>query len=99
MVHLGRAIYGIPGVAVASTLSTLRDGLAAALTLDRPTLRDRFLTRVLRRDHVWCAAESPDRNGLLGLMQTIERVLRERAPHGGKIVYRAGPAWPLAAAR
>ncbi len=95
VVHLGRAIYGVRGVAVGATLATLRDGLTTALSMERPSLRERFLTRVLRRDHVWCAAESPDRNGLHGLMQTIERLLQARAPHGGRIVYRPGPVWPL----
>jgi hypothetical protein len=99
VVHLGRAIYGVRGVAVASTRATLADGLRTALSKERPSLRERFLTRILRRDHVWCASDSPDRNGLHGLMATIERMLAERTPYGGRIVYRPGPVWPLAAIR
>ena len=76
VVHLGRAIYGIPGVAVAARASDLADALRAAIADERPSLRERFLTKILRRDHIWCASQSPDRNGLNGLMQRVERMAK-----------------------
>lgn len=97
VVHLGRALYGVPGVAVAGRLETLAATLARALTEERPTLRERFLTRVLQREHIWCSAQRPDRNGLNGIMLRLERAAKH--PTGSSpLAYRAGPSWPLAAA-
>src|SRR5690606_40719628 len=59
-------IWGVSGVATPSTLGALPEALARALRDERPSLRDRCLTRLLRQDHVWCDRDAPDRNGLLG---------------------------------
>ncbi|HLU40632.1 MAG TPA: hypothetical protein VK081_14700, partial [Planctomycetota bacterium] len=62
VVHLGRAVWGVSGVATPSTLGALPEALARALRDERPSLRDRCLTRLLRQDHVWCDRDAPDRN-------------------------------------
>src|SRR5690606_14125385 len=97
VVHLGRAVWGVSGVATPSTLGALPEALARALRDERPSLRDRCLTRLLRQDHVWCDRDAPDRNGLLGLLQRIERACGHHAGRGDRVVYRPGPAWPLGA--
>ncbi|MEZ5964480.1 MAG: hypothetical protein R3F56_11590 [Planctomycetota bacterium] len=97
VVHLGRAPYGVPGVARLAKLEELNPALVDALEHDRPSLRERFLTRILKRDHVWCSAQRPDRNGLNGIMLRLEHLAGARG--GNPIAYHPGPAWPLAAAR
>jgi hypothetical protein len=96
VVCLGRAIYGVPGVALRTDLPGLPDALASAVQRERPALRERFLTRMLQRDHLWCASAAPDRNGLNGVLQAIERAI---GSHAGAptLTYRAGPSWPLSA--
>ena len=97
VVHLGRALYGVPGVAVRGMLDTLPDSVAAAVADDQPELRKRFLTWMLAHGHLWCSVDLPDHNGLCGLVLQIERRLARRKGVGGELHYRAGPAWPLAA--
>lgn len=96
VVHFGRAGYAIPGVAVATSAADLPRALASALASERPALRERFLTRVLARNHVWCAADAPDPNGLRGLLLRLELLAGEKTVSAGRIAYRPGPAWPLA---
>jgi hypothetical protein len=96
VLHLGRALYGLPGAAWRATTDTLADDLAAAFGDDHPELRKSFLTWLLMQGHVWCGADHPDHNGLAGLVLEIEARLQERSPNGGRLRYRAGPAWPLA---
>ncbi|MGE3172412.1 MAG: hypothetical protein AB7O97_07270 [Planctomycetota bacterium] len=97
VVHLGRAPYGMPGVATRATVDTLAAALPQALGDDQPELRRRFLGWLLSHGHVWCSAEQPDHNGLCGLILQIERRLPRAVPVGGQLHYRAGPAWPLTA--
>jgi hypothetical protein len=95
VLHLGRTPYGVEGVSVRGSAATLEADLRRALALADEALRECFLTRYLRYDHVWCAPESPDGNGLRGLVLGIERRLRESAPFPRPATYRAGPVWPL----
>lgn len=94
VVHLGRALWGLAGVTTATGLPGLGDALAQALRRDRPALRRRFLTWLLRHGHVWCSPTAPSHNGMAGLVQAVERRLGAAAQ---PVPYRAGPAWPLAA--
>lgn len=94
VVHLGRALYGIPGVGQHTELGRLEEALRTALLRERPALRERFLSRMLQRDHVWCASNAPDRNGLHGVLQIIERTCGASAG-APALHYRAGPCWPL----
>jgi hypothetical protein len=96
VVHLGRALYGIRGVATLSTLPRLTEDLARAVTRDFPTLRQRFLSWVFGHGHVWCSATLPGHNGMLGLVQTIEHRLQRPDNELAPLRYRPGPAWPLA---
>lgn len=96
LLHLGRSAYGIRGVATQTALVGLEADLRAALHVDPGTLRERFLTRVLQNDHVWCSARLPDHNGVRGLVERIEMLLRVPGPYARGRHYRPGPAWPLA---
>lgn len=96
VVHFGRSLYGVRGVATQATLAGLPAALAAAVARDHATLRARFLTWVLRHGHVWCSATHPDHNGVLGLVQALEARLRSPSAMLPALQYRTGPAWPLA---
>lgn len=96
VVHLGRAIYGVPGIATRARLDALPQALDQALGEQQPELQKRFLTWVLRHGHLWCSTEHPDHNGLSGLVAEIERRMAIRGPYGRRLHYRPGPAWPLA---
>lgn len=95
VLHTGNTPYAVRDVARRTSIETLRDDLATALSDDRPMLRERFLSRYLRADSLWCSADFPDHNGLEGLVAGIENCMQLRPPLGGDPVYRAGPAWPL----
>jgi hypothetical protein len=96
VLHLGRALYAVPGVATATALDRLRPDLLGALEAPaNPTLRARFASHLLAEDHIWCAAEGPDPNGLRGIVTHLEDVLRRAAPPPEPTPYRAGPSWPL----
>jgi len=96
VLHLGRALYGVAGIAHHTQLDTLAADLPFALGDDQPELRLRFLTWLLAHGHVWCSPDLPDHNGIAGLVLEIETRLAERSPTGARLRYRAGPAWPLA---
>ncbi|MCC7397046.1 MAG: hypothetical protein IT455_08265 [Planctomycetes bacterium] len=98
VLHLGAALYGLPGVTTRSHLEALPTDLARAISHDHPTLRQRFLTWLFGHGHVWCSATRPDHNGLCGLVQAIEARLGRPAGEP-PLRYRSGPAWPLAADR
>jgi hypothetical protein len=96
VLHFGRTPWGIPGAAQRASLGSLERDLMTALDDDPRTLRERALTRLLTEDHVWCSADEPDHNGILGLVAAIERRLTHDAPSGSaRAAYRAGPVWPL----
>lgn len=98
VVHLGRALYELDGVTSQTTLAGLPDAVRAAHTKDRPALRRRFLTFLLQHGHVWCSQTAPNHNGMLGLVQAIERCLQGDADCNTRALsYRPGPTWPLAA--
>ncbi len=100
LVHLGRALYGLPGVTWQTTPGELAGALRTALgAVPQPNLRERFLTDLLQRRHVWCSAVQPDHNGLVGLVQAIEARLGGGPQAAPQLAYRPGPAWPLAAER
>lgn len=99
VVHLGRSLYGVRGVATPATLAELPAALATAVARDHPTLRARFLSWVLRHGHVWCSATCPDHNGVLGLVQALEARLQLPSGAHRALHYRTGPAWPLASER
>lgn len=96
VVHLGRALYGLPGVTWRCRRDELAPTLAKALRRDHPTLRQRFLTWLFGHGHVWCSPTRPDHNGVLGLVQSIEARLSMPADQA-PLRYRSGPAWPLCA--
>lgn len=96
VLHAGRALYGLPGVTTQTPVAGFRGALPAAIAADHSTLRARFLTTLLSQGHLWCSAERPDHNGLLGLVQAVEARLG-RGARPPRRPYRAGPAWPLAA--
>jgi hypothetical protein len=97
VLHTGRALYELPGVTHATTPEGLPDALAAASGRDRPALRRRLLSWHLRHGHVWCSPTAPNHNGMLGLVEAVEKRL---AAAGGAesrpLPYRPGPTWPLA---
>ncbi len=97
VVHLGRSLYGVPGVATRGSVDTLDNNLDAALADDQPELRKRFLTWMFAHGHVWCSVNAPDHNGLCGLILQIERRLARPTPVDNQLQYRAGPSWPLTA--
>lgn len=95
VLHTGNTPYAVRDVARRTSIETLRADLPSALKGDRPLLRERFLSRYLRVDSLWCSADFPDHNGLEGLVAGIEDRMQQRPAVGGEPVYRAGPAWPL----
>lgn len=99
VLHFGRALYGVRGVATRTTLASFPGDLRQALAHDYPTLRQRFLSWVFGHGHVWCSPDAPDHNGMLGLLHAIES--RLETPVAGQALpnYRTGPAWPLTAPR
>ena len=94
LVHCGRTPYGIRGVATHGQLADLAPALETALGTHTEVLRERFATSYLRNDHVWCSTETPDVNGLRGLVLGIERHLG-RPRRAAAESYRSGPVWPL----
>lgn len=98
LLHLGRSPYGVEGVATRTSRQTLEDDLRRALEAGEDALRERFLTRMLTLDHLWCCPDAPDQNGLAGLAASIENRMQGGAS-GDPLTYRAGPAWPLQAGR
>jgi len=97
VVHLGRALYELPGVTTSTTLEQLPDAIASLQQHDCPELRRPFLTWLLQHGHVWCSATAPNHNGMLGLVQAVERRLLSDAEHNSRpLPYRPGPTWPLA---
>jgi hypothetical protein len=99
VVHLGRALYGLRGVAnAAADVGDLGAALARALAHEHPALRTRALTWLFTHGHVWCSATAPDHNGIVGMVMAIEA----RLPGAGArqpLRHRRGPPWPLAPAR
>jgi len=93
VLHLGRTPYGLRGVSFHTSLDRLDEDLERALTLPTSNLRKRFLTRILKDNHVWCPPSLPDGNGVAGIVQRIE--LRMGNRNSGPIRYQPGPAWPL----
>ncbi|MBX3462121.1 MAG: hypothetical protein KF830_03045 [Planctomycetes bacterium] len=98
VLHTGRARYGLPGVGTRASPAAFAAALPAALADDQPTLRQRFLTRLLGGEHVFCSGTEPDHNGILGLAEAIEAALGV-PPAGDRPRHRPGPAWPLAVDR
>lgn len=97
VIHLGRALYELPGVTTTTTLEDLPAAIASAQRPDRKALRQRFLTWILQHGHVWCSSTAPNHNGMIGLVQAVERRLQSDAnPNTRPLVYRPGPTWPLA---
>jgi hypothetical protein len=97
VVHTGRALFGLPGVTHRAPSASFAEILPSALLGGGDTLRRRFLTALLRNDHLWCSPTHPDHNGVLGLANAIESQLGRRSPRGTRLPHRAGPPWPLAA--
>lgn len=96
VVHTGRALYHLDGVTHQTRLSDLGAAASTALRRDRPALRRRFLTWLLRYGHVWCSPTEPTYNGLLGLVERIER--QADAPStASEPCHQYGPGWPLTA--
>ncbi len=95
VLHLGRTPYGVRGVAQRSSLDLLAEDLGSALERDNPSLRGRFLTRMLKNHHLWCAVQHPDTNGIGGLVLRMEQMMARRPTNPVPIHYRAGPVWPL----
>ena len=97
VLHMAQTPYGIPGVATRTDGPQLADDLRTALTdEDQPTLRRRFLTRILKEHHIWCAPNAPDSNGVAGLVRWIETAIDSPKLQGRPTRYRPGPVWPLA---
>lgn len=92
---LGRAAYGVRGVAHQTSLADLASTLRTALRRDRPALRARALSWLFGYGHLWCSPTHPDHNGVLGLAQAIETRLGARV-EANALRHRHGPSWPLA---
>lgn len=98
VVHLGRALYGVRGVArMAGGLDELAAALAAAAAREHPALRTRALTWLFAHGHVWCSGSQPDHNGVVGVAAAIEARLAS-SPQPA-LRPRCGPPWPLARAK
>jgi hypothetical protein len=98
VLHLGTSLWGVPGVAHRTRQDTLREDLPRALAEDHPTLRARCVSHLLARDHLWCAPDAADANGLRGLVTELECRLQRAAPQAAEpLRYRPGPVWPLRA--
>jgi len=95
VLHLGRAPYGVRGIARRTSLDLLEQDLSTSLTTESPLLRQRFLTRMLRDYHLWCAVHHPDTNGIAGLILKIERMMAQPPGKATPLHYRSGPVWPL----
>jgi hypothetical protein len=95
VLHTGRALFGLSGVAHHVPAAAFAGTLGAAVRDDPGTLRDRFLSDLLATTHLWCSATRPDHNGLLGLVQLLEAQLRHQGSPAAQLHYRPGPAWPL----
>ncbi len=95
VLHLGRTPYGVRGVAQRTSLDLLVEDLASALAMDNPILRQRFLTRMLKDYHLWCAVHHPDTNGIAGLIVKIEGMMARPPENAVPMHYRSGPVWPL----
>lgn len=94
--HTGRALFELPGVTHATAIEGLADAVARSHHRDRPALRRRFLTWLLRHGHVWCSPTAPNHNGMLGLVQAIEKRLAKSGKSDARpLPYRPGPNWPL----
>ena len=96
VVHTGRALYHLDGVTRRAAPEALPAAVVDAIRRDRPALRRRFLTWLMRYGHVWCSATHPTYNGMLGLIERIERAAQASAD-ALAASHRPGPAWPLAA--
>src|SRR5690606_37710263 len=89
VIHLGRALYQLQGVTTKSTIEQLPDAIANLQDCDRPELRRPFLTWLLQHGHVWCSATAPNHNGMLGLVQAVERrLLGDAENHSRPLTYR-----------
>jgi hypothetical protein len=99
VLHLGRSPYGVRGITQRTSLDLLEEDLGPALTANKPTLRQRFLTRMLKDYHLWCAVHQPDTNGMAGLTHRIETLMGGRPENARPLHYRSGPVWPLAPPR
>ncbi len=93
VLHTGRAPWAF--IARRTSIDLLAADLAEELEVDREAEGQRFLTGYLGIDHVWCAADHPDHNGLNGLIAGIEGGLRAGLC-SSELRYRPGPTWPLA---
>ncbi|MGC6489257.1 MAG: hypothetical protein ACON4Z_16545, partial [Planctomycetota bacterium] len=96
VVHTDGALYQLEGVTRRADAAAAAAAVEAAASQDRPALRRRFLTWLLRYGHVWCSPTAPTYNGLLGLAERIERAAHA-AEDAARAGYRPGPCWPLAA--
>jgi len=95
LLHTARTPYAIPGVCTHTSASTLEQDLPRALAMQTEGLQQRFLTRLLGADHVWCSPSTPDLNGLSGLVAGIERRIHTRSDERRPTRYQPGPVWPL----
>ncbi|MGB3967302.1 MAG: hypothetical protein WBO45_11285, partial [Planctomycetota bacterium] len=95
VLHTGRALWGVRGVATATTIDGLAEALPTALRRDHPKLRQRFLSWLFGHGHVWCSGTHPSHNGMLGLVQAIETRLHHPPGALPPLRYKKGPAWPL----
>ncbi|MCR9246375.1 MAG: hypothetical protein NXI31_15185 [bacterium] len=96
VVNCGRALYGLAEITHRSTVAELGETLLkAANATDQPTLRQRFLTWLITRCHLWCSPVRPDHNGMVGLVHELEARLQDDGDRGPSSPYRRGPAWPL----
>ncbi len=96
VLHIGRAVYGTPGVALATTLEDLAPTLRTSARDQNRELRRRCLTRLLAEGHLWCLPDDPDHNGINGWILQIQHAIAEKSPYGADLNYRVGPVWPLA---
>lgn len=96
VLHVGRAIYGTPGVAYATSLDDLAPTLRASARDESRQLRRRCLSRMLADGHLWCSPDDPDHNGISGWILQIQRAIAKKSPYGADLHYRTGPVWPLA---
>jgi hypothetical protein len=96
VLHLGSALYDLPGITRRTSLEQLRADLETAIHASpHPSLRLRFASRVLTEDHIWCDAKAPDPNGLRGIVHHLEAQLERSSSQPETAPYRPGPGWPL----
>lgn len=96
VLHLGSALYDLPGITRRTALERLRADLETAVhAAPHAGLRLRFASRVLTEDHIWCDAEAPDPNGLRGIVHHLEDQLQKAGGQPETAPYRPGPGWPL----